>query len=70
MRRKAERDLRERRLRFLEDGRLDPEVAPPIGFAHLTTSAEFADLFLEQFEQIALWGLNPLRARLKRNSWG
>jgi len=49
--------FRERRLRFLEDGRLDPEIAPPIGFAHLTTSAEFADLFLEQFEQIALWGL-------------
>ena len=49
--------LRERRLRFLEDGRLDPEVAPPIGFAHLTTSSEFTNLFLEEFNRIALWGL-------------
>jgi len=49
--------FRERRLRFLEDGRLNPEIAPPIGFAHLTTSAEFADLFTDQFERIALWGL-------------
>lgn len=49
--------LRERRLRFLEDGQLNPEVAPPIGFAHLTTSTEFADLFLSEFDRIALWGL-------------
>ena len=48
--------LRQRRLRFLEDGRLDPESAPPIGFAHLTSSAEFAALFLEEFDRIALWG--------------
>jgi ubiquinone/menaquinone biosynthesis C-methylase UbiE len=49
--------FRDRRMRFLEDGLVDPEVAPPIGFAHLTTSGEFADLFLHNFEQIALWGL-------------
>lgn len=49
--------FRERRLRFFEDGRLDPEVAPPIGFAHLTTATEFVDLFLEQFDRIAFWGL-------------
>jgi len=48
---------RERRLRLLEDGRVDPEIAPPIGFAHLTTASEFAALFLEDFEGIALWGL-------------
>ena len=48
---------RERRLRFLKDGRLDPEVAPPIGFAHLTTAAEFDDLFAGEFDRIALWGL-------------
>jgi S-adenosylmethionine-dependent methyltransferase len=48
---------RDRRLRFLEDGRLDPEIAPPIGFAYLTTAAEFADLFLEEFDRMALWGL-------------
>lgn len=48
---------RERRLRFLEDGQLDPEVAPPIGFAHLTTASEFGDLFREEFDRIALWGL-------------
>ncbi len=49
--------FREQRLRFLEDGQLNPEVAPPIGFAHLTTSAEFAGLFLTEFDRIALWGL-------------
>jgi S-adenosylmethionine-dependent methyltransferase len=49
--------FRNRRLKFLEDGQLDPELAPPIGFAHLTTSAEFSDLFVDQFEPIALWGL-------------
>jgi ubiquinone/menaquinone biosynthesis C-methylase UbiE len=48
---------RERRLRFLEDGRLDPEIAPPIGFAYLTTAAEFAELFPGEFDRIALWGL-------------
>lgn len=48
---------RDRRLRFLEDGRLDPEVAPPIGFAYLTTAVEFADLFVREFDRIALWGL-------------
>src|SRR5262249_20899063 len=49
--------FRNRRLQFLENGQLDPELAPPIGFAHLTTSAEFADLFVDQFEQVTLWGL-------------
>jgi ubiquinone/menaquinone biosynthesis C-methylase UbiE len=49
--------FRERRLRFLKDGLLNPEVAPPIGFAHLTTATEFADLFDAQFDRMALWGL-------------
>ena len=49
--------FRNRRLQFLENGQLDPELAPPISFAHLTTSAEFADLFVDQFEPVALWGL-------------
>jgi ubiquinone/menaquinone biosynthesis C-methylase UbiE len=48
---------RDRRLRFLDDGLLNPEVAPPIGFAHLTTAVEFADLFVGDFNRIAFWGL-------------
>ncbi|HEU4387718.1 MAG TPA: class I SAM-dependent methyltransferase, partial [Blastocatellia bacterium] len=49
--------FRDRRLRFLDDGRVDPDTAPPIGFAHLTTVAEFIGLFADEFNQIALWGL-------------
>ncbi len=30
---------------YLRDGNLDPEHAPPIGYAHLTTVAEFRALF-------------------------
>jgi ubiquinone/menaquinone biosynthesis C-methylase UbiE len=62
--------FRERRIRFLEDGRLNPEIAPPIGFAHLTTSAEFADLFTDQFEQIALWGLESFTSPAQQKLLG
>jgi hypothetical protein len=31
---------------YLEHGNLDPDHAPPMGFAHLTTVAEFRGLFL------------------------
>ena len=41
---------------FLKDGKLDPEHAPPIGYAHLTTVSEFRKLFAEAFEELALVG--------------
>jgi SAM-dependent methyltransferase len=60
--------LRQRCLEFLEDGRLDPQIAPPIGFAHLTTAVEFDALFVNDFERIALWGLesftSPAQGRI------
>ena len=62
--------FRERRLRFLEDGLLDPELAPPIGFAHLTTSDEFADLFAGEFNQIALWGLESFTSAAQEKLLG
>jgi len=52
--------LHERCLKFLQDGQLDPDIAPPIGFAHLTTAVEFDALFVGAFERIALWGLESL----------
>jgi S-adenosylmethionine-dependent methyltransferase len=41
---------------FLQEGRLDPEHAPPLGYAHLTTVAEFRELFAGSFEELALTG--------------
>jgi ubiquinone/menaquinone biosynthesis C-methylase UbiE len=42
---------------YLEDGNLDPEHAPPIGSAHLTTAEDFLALFEGQFEQVAFLGV-------------
>jgi SAM-dependent methyltransferase len=42
---------------FLSDGNLDPEHAPPIGFAHLTTIAEFRALFADRFDEIGMLGV-------------
>jgi ubiquinone/menaquinone biosynthesis C-methylase UbiE len=42
--------------RFLVDGKLDPEHAPPIGYAHLTTVSEFRGLFAAAFEELVLTG--------------
>ncbi|HXX17123.1 MAG TPA: methyltransferase domain-containing protein [Candidatus Eremiobacteraceae bacterium] len=42
---------------YLRDGNLDPEHAPPIGWAHLTTAAEFLALFEEKFEPTAFLGV-------------
>jgi SAM-dependent methyltransferase len=42
---------------YLRDGNLDPEHAPPIGFAHLSTWAEFRALFAREFEEVALTGV-------------
>jgi S-adenosylmethionine-dependent methyltransferase len=48
---------REFHRQFLSDGNLDPEHAPPIGFAHLTTVAEFRELFTERFDEISMLGV-------------
>ncbi|HEX2491640.1 MAG TPA: class I SAM-dependent methyltransferase [Blastocatellia bacterium] len=42
---------------FLRDGNLTPEIAPPIGHAHLTTVDEFRDLFAGAFKELALVGV-------------
>lgn len=42
---------------FLLDGNLNPANAPLIGYAHLTTVAEFRDLFREAFEELELVGV-------------
>lgn len=39
---------------YLRDGNLDPEIAPPIGYSHLTTVEEFRALFVENFEELTL----------------
>ena len=41
---------------YLGDGNLDPEHAPPIGYAHLTTIPEFRALFEGLFAEQALVG--------------
>ena len=43
--------------KYLRDGNLDPEHAPPIGWAHLTTAAEFVALFEGSFERSAFLGV-------------
>jgi len=46
----------------------DPEHAPPIGFAHLSTYAEFRALFAPEFEDLVLAGVEscstPCQAKL------
>jgi len=42
--------------RFLKDGELYPEDAPPLGYAHLTNVLEFRNLFEGAFEEVALVG--------------
>jgi len=55
---------------YLRDGVLNPGVAPPIGHAHLTTRAEFHDLFAHQFEEIKLVAVEsfagPWQARFRK----
>jgi SAM-dependent methyltransferase len=41
---------------FLTDGKLDPEHAPPIGYAQVTTVSEFRTLFAPAFDEILLVG--------------
>jgi 2-polyprenyl-3-methyl-5-hydroxy-6-metoxy-1,4-benzoquinol methylase len=42
---------------FLRDGNLNPEMAPPIGHAHLTTVDEFRGLFADAFTEVAMVGV-------------
>ncbi|HTS27812.1 MAG TPA: class I SAM-dependent methyltransferase [Bryobacteraceae bacterium] len=42
--------------RFLATGALDPEHAPPLGVAHLTTIAEFRELMTSRFQESVLTG--------------
>ena len=47
---------------FLSTGNLDPRHAPPIGYAHLTTPAEFRELLAPGFEELALMGVESFTA--------
>jgi SAM-dependent methyltransferase len=53
--------------RYLNDGNLDPEHAPPIGYAHLTTIAEFRELFVELFDEIGMLGLESFAGLWQKN---
>ncbi len=47
---------------FLQDGNVDPDHAPPLGYGHLTTQAEFRQLFATEFDQVAIIGLESFSA--------
>lgn len=53
---------REFHKQFLRDGNVDPEHAPPLGFGHLSTVAEFRELFAGLLEPIALLGVESFTA--------
>lgn len=55
-------ERREYHERFLRDGLLNPEVAPPIGHAHLTTIDEFRALFGPEFTELELIGVESFAA--------
>jgi SAM-dependent methyltransferase len=42
---------------FLQDGNVDPDRAPPLGYGHLTTQTEFGQLFETEFDRVALIGV-------------
>jgi SAM-dependent methyltransferase len=52
---------------YLRDGNLDPEHAPPIGYAHLTTAADFLALFEGQFEKVAFLGVESFTTPCQKN---
>ena len=56
--------------RFLRDGNVDPDHAPPLGFGHLSTIAEFRELFADRFEQILLMGVESFTAAWQTNLRG
>jgi 2-polyprenyl-3-methyl-5-hydroxy-6-metoxy-1,4-benzoquinol methylase len=47
---------------FLQDGNVDPEHAPPLGYGHLTTPHEFRQLFEADFYQVAMVGVESFAA--------
>jgi SAM-dependent methyltransferase len=47
---------------YMRDGNLDPEHAPPIGYAHLTAAADFVALFEGRFEKLAFLGVESFTA--------
>ncbi|HLY17066.1 MAG TPA: methyltransferase domain-containing protein [Bryobacteraceae bacterium] len=42
---------------YLRNGNMDPDHAPPIGFAHLCTVADFREMFRGEFEELAVAGV-------------
>ncbi|HAX80289.1 MAG TPA: hypothetical protein DCY88_31750 [Cyanobacteria bacterium UBA11372] len=52
---------------FLKDGNVDPEHAPPLGLAHLTTVAEFRKLFEDKFEEISMLGVESFAGAFQKN---
>jgi SAM-dependent methyltransferase len=52
---------------FLQDGNVDPDHAPPLGFGHLSTVAEFRELFADQFEELLLMGAESFTAAWQAN---
>ncbi len=53
-------ELRDVYRRFLDDGIVNPELAPTIGHAHFTTVAEFQALFADDFEELLSVGIESL----------
>jgi SAM-dependent methyltransferase len=53
---------REFHKQFLQDGNVDPEHAPPLGFGHLSTVAEFCELFAGWLEPVAFLGVESFTA--------
>jgi ubiquinone/menaquinone biosynthesis C-methylase UbiE len=47
---------------FLKDGNADPINMPPLGYAHLTNSEDFSQIFSTSFEQISLIGVESFTA--------
>lgn len=47
---------------LLQDGNIDPDHAPPLGYGHLTTQTEFCQLFETEFDQVAMIGVESFAA--------
>lgn len=55
---------------FLRNGNVDPDHAPPLGFGHLSTVAEFRELFAGRFEQLLLMGVESFTSAWQTNLHG
>jgi ubiquinone/menaquinone biosynthesis C-methylase UbiE len=55
-------ERREFHRQLLNDGNVDPEHVPSLGFAHLTTAAEFQSLFAGLFDELILLGVESFTA--------